>query len=306
MGANQSSASEVDVKNTLGVLYDDDAKRAFKAAAVKDPVSGEDRVSAAAARAFAKEHGLDNPKVVLFQNLCQFRIARPGIQAIYDEHFNGDVLRIPWSPLNADGSPAALGDEHRQSGLDGNPAGTLDSLYAAAEKAVPVYEAVVSTALEKAGVSAPFSAAPLKGRDRAEQKARNEYCDKTPPETSWLVDIVRGQVECGTEAQIVGLINALVADPDVEIVRLKNRFNPPEFNGYRDVLISIAVSIGQGITHICELQVHHTHIKHSDFMYKSHACYEYFRKYFVGNKSVVEERLNLLLELLVDDATSVD
>mmetsp|Transcript_24405 Transcript_24405/g.73470 ORF Transcript_24405/g.73470 Transcript_24405/m.73470 type:complete len:87 (-) Transcript_24405:148-408(-) len=45
------------------------------------------------------------------------------------------------------------------------------------------------------------------------------------------VDVVRGKVICETEAELAGLIQALDADEGVKIVRLKNRFSPPEFNG---------------------------------------------------------------------------
>ena len=66
-----------------------------------------------------------------------------------------------------------------------------------------------------------------KGRERAAAKAQNEYgSPKTAPATSWLFDIVRACVVCATETQIVLLYRALEDDPNVEIVRTKNRFNP--------------------------------------------------------------------------------
>ena len=86
--------------------------------------------------------------------------------------------------------------------------------------------------------------APLKGRDRAAAKARDEYKDKAEPFVSWLFDVVRGSVLCETEADIVRLYEALRANPSVEVVRIKNRFNPPNFNGYRDVLMNVAVKGG--------------------------------------------------------------
>ena len=79
--------------------------------------------------------------------------------------------------------------------------------------------------------------APLKGLARAAAKARNEYAKNTAPATSWLFDVVRGSVMCATEDEIVGLYAALDKDPRVDIVRTKNRFNPPCFNGYRDILM---------------------------------------------------------------------
>ena len=96
---------------------------------------------------------------------------------------------------------------------------------------------------------------------------------------SWLFDIVRGQVVCETEAGIVSLYEALEANPDVDIVRVKNRFNPPLFNGYRDILMNVAVKVGS-VSHLCELQIHLKAIKDSEPMHKSHLTYEFFRSFF--------------------------
>ena len=78
----------------------------------------------------------------------------------------------------------------------------------------PQYEAAIKNALGR-----EFSAAPLKGRARAAEKARNEYDTKPAPATSWLFDLVRGSVICDTEDELVGLIRKLDADKGVEIVR---------------------------------------------------------------------------------------
>ena len=78
---------------------------------------------------------------------------------------------------------------------------------------------------------------------------------------------MRGTVICKTEAELVGLIQALDADEGVKIVRLKNRFSPPEFNGYRDMLLNVAVLVTvnkREIWHLCELQVHHVWASRAD------------------------------------------
>ncbi|KAH8053488.1 hypothetical protein JL720_14697 [Aureococcus anophagefferens] len=114
---------------------------------------------------------------------------------------------------------------------------------------------------------------------------------------------------CATEDEIVGLYEALDKDPRVDIVRTKNRFNPPCFNGYRDILMNVAVRV-QGeageIVHLCELQIHHAAIKESEPMHKSHVTYEFFREFFLGNADAVERRLNMLCALPVADAENVD
>ncbi|KAH8069506.1 hypothetical protein JL721_5809 [Aureococcus anophagefferens] len=138
--------------------------------------------------------------------------------------------------------------------------------------------------------------------------ARNEYAKNTAPATSWLFDVVRGSVMCATEDEIVRLYAALDKDPRRRR-RTKNRFNPPCFNGYRDILMNVAVRVegdAGEVSHLCELQIHHAPIKESEPMHKSHVTYEFFREFFLGNADAVEERLNMLCALPVDDAENVD
>ena len=283
MGAAATTAkqplAEVDIKNEIGVLYGEEARQAFAAA------KEEDVVAWPKVQAYAEAHGLLDPKSVLFKNLRQFKIAREQIEAIYDEHFSGAVRDIPWRGEE-------LGDDRRQCALHGAPAETLDELYAVAEQALLKYGEIMTAACPSGAV---LKLAPLKGLARAAAKARNEYAKNTAPATSWLFDVVRGSIMCATEDEIVGLYEVLDKDPRVDVVRTKNRFNPPCFNGYRDILLNVAVRV-QGeageIVHLCELQIHHAPIKESEPMHKSHVTYEYFREYFLGNADAVEQRLN--------------
>ena len=147
--------------------------------------------------------------------------------------------------------------------------------------------------------------APLKGRDRAKAKAEEQFRSLTPPCYSWLFDIIRGSALCTTEAEIVSLYKALEADPSVEIVRVKNRFDPPLFNGYRDINMVVAVKVGS-VSHLCELQIHLAAIKNSDALHKSHTIYEFFRSFFLENGEAVEKRLEMLCKLPVDGANNVE
>ena len=213
MGAAASTAkqplAEVDIKNEIGVLYGEGAQQAF-AAAKEDDVVAWPKVQAC-----AEAHGLLNQKKsILFQNLRQFKIARDQIEVIYDEHFTGAVRDIPWRGKD-------LGDDWRQCGLNGAPAETLDELYAIAQPAFISFTVAVTGACPSGAV---LKLAPLKGRARAAAKARNEYAKNTAPATSWLFDVVRASVMCGSEDEIVRLYEALEADPRVNIVRVKNRF----------------------------------------------------------------------------------
>ncbi|KAH8062809.1 hypothetical protein JL720_13179 [Aureococcus anophagefferens] len=89
----------------------------------------------------------------------------------------------------------------------------------------------------------------------------------------------------------------------------RNRFNPPCFNGYRDILMNVAVRVegdAGEIVHLCELQIHHAPIKESEPMHKSHVTYEFFREFFLGNADAVEQTLNMLCALPVADAEDVE
>jgi len=78
------------------------------------------------------------------------------------------------------------------------------------------------------------------------------------------------------------------------VVRLKNRFKTPLFNGYRDALYNIVVKCGNGVTHVCEVQLHLADIvAHKE---RSHVFYEYFRAYFSGS-GAEESRMKALIQI---------
>ena len=221
MGAGVSTEgaplTRVKCKNNLGVLFDPEAEEKFYASATGP--EGEETVPWPEADAYVKtrDERWRDPKHVLFQNLKQFRVARVEIEKIADEMIKGTINEIPWRS----------GDECQQRGLDGKPTASLDPLYEIAAMAREVYADVMNDVCEG---GPPLNLAPLKGRARAEVKAQNEYADKTAPCYSWLFDIVRGSVYCDHEDELVALWKKIEADPRIEIVRTKNRFNPPLFN----------------------------------------------------------------------------
>ena len=164
------------------------------------------------------------------------------------------------------------------------------------------FKEIMTAACPESGVKLMF--APLKGRDRAGAKARDEYAKNTAPCYSWLFDITRGAALCQTEDAIVELYAALEADDRVDIVRTKNRFAPPLFNGYQDILMNVAVKV-ENVSHMCELQIHLMPIKESEALHQSHTVYEYFRAFFLGNSDAVAQRLEMLCKLPVDQAEDV-
>jgi len=293
--ALKADMTEVSIKNDIGALYDGESKQAFDAAATEGP-DGTRAVPWLAIEAYAKKRDerWRDPRYVLYQNLKAFKAAREQIDEIGSVHIKGAVREIPWVGKS-------LGDDCRQCGLDGEPAASLDALYEVAALARVRYEETITEAA--GGVTLLF--APLKGRDRAKAKAEEQFRSLTPPCYSWLFDIIRGSALCSTEAEIVSLYKALEADPSVEIVRVKNRFDPPLFNGYRDINMVVAVKVGS-VSHLCELQIHLAAIKNSDALHKSHTIYEFFRSFFLENGEAVEKRLEMLCKLPVDGANNVE
>ena len=136
MGAGVSTEgaplTRVKCKNNLGVLFDHKAEEAFKASAT----GPEDELAVpwpeADAYVKTRDERWRDPKHVLFQNLKQFRVAREQIEKIANEKIKGTIHEIPWRD----------GDACQQRGLDGKPAASLDALYAIANLACKVYEAI--------------------------------------------------------------------------------------------------------------------------------------------------------------------
>lgn len=89
----------------------------------------------------------------------------------------------------------------------------------------------------------------LKPRERALEKYDNPR---------QLLDVARGSLICSDCNAFVDVIDALRRA--ARVVRLKNRFRSPHFNGYRDCLVSVEVQC-QRRPIIVELQVHHKQLK---------------------------------------------
>ena len=199
----------------------------------------------------------------------------------------------------------------------------MDELYAAAEQAQRVFAKVLYRLcdghLQEAsagvgggvvGVKLDMSqvvVAPLKGRDRAMEKAANDYGKREPgPGEAWLFDIVRGSIYCKSVQQVVAVVAALESLPPtvLQVVRLKNRFKKPTPAGFRDINMNLRVEIAPGVYHVCELQVHLKSIYDFDKAHGSHHTYEFFRSYFFGSNEAVEKRLKLFIDSGLFDASN--
>ena len=189
---------------------------------------------------------------------------------------------------------------------------SLDEVYLAAERARPEFAKLMNAIVVNAGVEpdAPvivdgrplgykqLESAPLKGRARAREKIQDDYRGQARR----LCDCVRCSVIVNSEAQLIAVAQALedsAAAPDgveFKVVKLKNRFKEPLYNGYRDALYSIRVRVpGTDAWHVCEMQLHLAEI----IAHKSatHVLYEFFRSYFAGNMEAVDERMQVLIAL---------
>jgi tetratricopeptide (TPR) repeat protein len=134
----------------------------------------------------------------------------------------------------------------------------------------------------------------LKPRDRAYEKAKEEYGDRRPgPPESWLYDVARASVICKSYKQMADVNKWL--GKNVHIVSSKNRFYEPVFNGYRDLLYHISIPYRGKLTHICEIQVHHKDIKALDLQYGLPKHYEFFRSCFAGPWRTQEQILEDLV-----------
>ena len=135
--------------------------------------------------------------------------------------------------------------------------------------------------------------APLKSRARCDEKVEKEYGG----EYDRVIDCVRCSIVVDTEEQLLIIASALRdggADVSVlgdggggggapggggamarfVVVRLKNRYTKPLFNGYRDGLYNIALEVLPGSWMVCEVQLHLAAIL--VFKEESHHFYAYF------------------------------
>ncbi|CAJ1964987.1 unnamed protein product [Cylindrotheca closterium] len=214
--------------------------------------------------------------------------------------------------------------EYQQQSLNGAPVTKLTELYDAATAAQQVYQEVVQQLVDKvtescahvAGVSegkigadtagAKLQFAPLKGRERAQEKADDDYSDRVPgPGTSWLYDVVRGSVKFSTAEQIAKCLELIQADPTMHIVKAKNRFKNPTLTGYRDFNLCIRIDTQRGFHHVCEIQIHLGPIKQLSIDLSSHKHYEYFRSYFDGSTDSLAARLEDLQQIVQEHTETV-
>ena len=287
-GASTQRWTKDEVLATIGVACDD---AAFDEAASGGTIDTETLGRYAA-----------DPKAVLWRNLQRFK----------EDH---DAL-APYGRELRDIEGVALDKSKRQREANGSEV-DFESLYVVAQQARASFEEVVDQALrfsEYAEAPAPAPAAyaeapaeplfvmePLKPRSRCAEKAKAKYGG----DASRVLDVVRGSIVAETEVEILAIYEKLRRGLD--IVRVKNRFDKPSITGYKDLLLTIAVPIGDA-EHLCELQLHLRAV----YDLSSYASYCFFRPFFLNaTPSQVKQRKDVLLSLpstyeeIVDSAKTV-
>jgi len=196
--------------------------------------------------------------------------------------------------------------EYQQQSPQGTPVERLDDLYKAAELTSSLFQerttALVQRLLHNCGnddsneeVNRRIKFAKLKGRDRALQKAHDDYSNRSPsPDVSWLYDISRCSIILDSAQEVLECIAILEQDPNFHIVKASNRFQKPTLTGYRDINFHIQLKNTKhgDFEHICEIQVHHRAIHSLDKELNTHLHYEYFRSYFAGATGSLKELLD--------------
>ena len=228
-----------------------------------------------------------NPKTeAFFDRLLHFHEVRRKVEDrvdIFDPSHKLANLKVKQHSGGIQKKSGKFKKEYQQHNLQDEVAKNLDDLYEAAAQAQPEFKRVMTGMLKnvKGFVETDFKLAALKPRDRAYHKAKEEYSDRKPgPPECWLYDVVRGSVICKSFKQIKEVNSWL--GKHCHIVKGKNRFAWPCFNGYHDFLYHISIPFGDGLAHICELQVHHKDLKSLDVQFGLPTHYETFRSSFAG------------------------
>ena len=138
----------------------------------------------------------------------------------------------------------------------------------------------------------------LKPRDRANEKAREEYLTRTPgPPETWIWDILRSSITCKTIKQMENVNKFL--SKKAHIIQAKNRFVSPAYSGYRDLLYHVLIDwqYKEGVQFVAEIQVHHKGVQDLEKMYGLLNHYRYFRPCFSGASRSTEETMQDLVYL---------
>ena len=185
-------------------------------------------------------------------------------------------------------------EKYQQQDAEGEPARNLGEVYEAAYQIKQGLRDLLDKMVDKVkGLDyVDAKIVELKPRDRANEKAREEYLIRNPgPPESWLYDILRASVTCQTKKQMIQVNKFL--SKKAHIVQVKNRFASPAYSGYRDILYHILLDwhYKENVQFVAEIQVHHKDVLNLEKMFGLQNHYKYFRTCFAGPERSVEETM---------------
>lgn len=182
--------------------------------------------------------------------------------------------------------------KYQQKDAEGEPARNLGEVYEAAYQIKQALRDLLDKMVDKVkGLDyVDAKIVELKPRDRANDKAREEYLTRTPgPPESWLYDTLRSSVTCKTMKQMEAVNKFL--SKKAHIVQAKNRFVNPAYSGYRDLLYHVLLDwpYKENVQFVAEIQVHHKDVLNLEKMFGLQNHYKYFRSCFAGpERSVID------------------
>ena len=298
---SDSSDSENDDEYEEYVIEDEDEDEDDSDESDKDSDDDSESKSRHTAVQIAHED-IPNPKVEqFFDRLQHFFEVRRKMEERADLMDPSNKFRGLRAKCHSDGIVEDDGyfkEAYQQRDLRNRVVRNLDDLYDAAEPAQKELERVLESMLmDVKGMDKDCMVIPpLKGRNRAYEKAKQEYSEREPgPAESWLYDVVRASVFCKSYKQMAD-VNKWLGNNTL-IVSSKNRFAEPNFNGYRDLLFHVSIPYRGQLAHICEVQVHHKDIHALDQAYGLPKHHEFFRSSFAGPWRSQEETLDDLAML---------
>lgn len=233
----------------------------------------------------------------------------------------------------------------RQKNLQNHAFSSITDMHFAASSAKPIFDSALQLTFQDADISARVKlyecsswnevqdyspknskfleigimTMPLKTKKRILEKAKEDYANIEPgPPLSRVLDIVRTSIICFSEEDVKTVIDILVFSPHLKVVKLKNRFVKPMYNGYRDILLNVLVhrTAGSDSTDdcgpfICEVQVHHVDIVRKSEELNSYFYYLYFRTFFGDSASDAKkfsDKIKILkkMDQVGDDVTMLE
>jgi tetratricopeptide (TPR) repeat protein len=196
---------------------------------------------------------------------------------------------------------------YQQQDAEGEPAQNLGEVFEAAYQIKQSLRDLLDSMVDKVkGLDyVDAKIVELKPRDRANEKAREEYLTRTPgPPETWIFDILRASVTCKTMKQMESVNKFLTKK--AHIVQAKNRFVTPAYSGYRDLLYHVQLKwpYKENVSFVAEIQVHHKDVLNLEKLFGLPNHYNYFRPIFACPDRTVQETMRDLE--VIHDAKKID